>query len=232
MFASCDDGSTTVNGVKRLTVDSAKGTATLRGRVKFLGTPPAMKVLKNEPCHEGAPKAILEETVLVGADQGLKNVFVYLEGGPAVDGATLPPSVLDQVNCQYVPHVVGVVVNQPLKVKSSDPAFHNTHYTPSRNPSENFGLLRAGHEKTVRFSTPEIFHVRCDVHPWMSSYVAVFDNPFFAATSEDGSFELKAIPAGTYMLVAWHELYGELRRSITIADNESITADFEYKPPQ
>ncbi|HRK31853.1 MAG TPA: hypothetical protein PLD59_12305 [Tepidisphaeraceae bacterium] len=225
------DNSTTIDGVARVSPESVKGKTAVRGTVKFLGTAPERKVLKNEPCHDGAPKTILDETVVVSADRGLMNVFVYIDNGPQVDGGPLPDAVLDQVDCRYVPHVVGVVVGQGLKVKSSDPAFHNTHYTPGRNASNNFGLLRAGHEKTVRFTAPEIFHVRCDVHPWMSAYIGVFDNPFFAATREDGSFELNNVPAGQYMLVAWHEIYGELRRSIAVGDDGTIDVDFEYKPP-
>ncbi len=220
------------NGIARISPEAARGKAVVKGTVKFLGAVPTMKVLKAEPCHNGAPGTILEETVIVDASQGLKNVFVYISGGPMVDGRSLPPNLLDQINCQYVPHVVGVVVGQPLKVKSSDPAFHNTHYTPRNNPSDNFGLLREGHEKEVRFTTAEIFPVRCDVHPWMAAHIGVFDNPFYAVTTDDGSFEIKHLPAGEYTLVAWHELYGELRQPLKVETAATVEAKFEYKPPQ
>jgi hypothetical protein len=202
-------------GVRRVAPESARGDATVDGRVLLTGTPPPVRPIDNQPCHDHA-KPIEDETVLVGPSGGLRNVFVYLEGGPSVDGSTLLPAVLDQVDCRYVPHVVGVVAHQPLIVRSSDPAYHNTHYTPARNPAANFGLKQAGHQKTVSFPAPEIFHVRCDVHPWMSAYIGVFDNPLFAVTDADGAFAIGSVPSGDYTLVAWHELYGQQRYPIRV----------------
>ncbi|MCS7032456.1 MAG: hypothetical protein NZ561_00500, partial [Phycisphaerae bacterium] len=205
----------------RLSPEQARGTAVVRGTVRFAGPPPPRRTLKSEPCHHGQQRTILDETVIVGPDGGLKNVFVYLEGGPKVDGRLLPPIVLDQVDCVYVPHAVGVVVGQTLKVRSSDDVYHNTHYTPRRNPANNFGLVRAGQEREVRFVAPEIFTARCDVHPWMSAQIGVFDNPFFAVSRDDGSFEIANLPAGTYTLVAHHELYGEQRQTLTLEADSS-----------
>jgi uncharacterized protein (DUF2141 family) len=81
-------------------------------------------------------------------------------------------------------------------------------------------------EKT--FDDVEIFKIKCDVHPWMSSWVGVFDNPFFAVTDADGSFELAGLPAGTYTVVAVHEKYGEKPTEVTVGDGEAGTADFAY----
>jgi hypothetical protein len=60
----------------------------------------------------------------------------------------------------------------------------------------------------------------------MTAWVGVFDNPFFAVTQHEGSFEIKGIPSGTYKLVAWHELYGRKEQSVTIADNKPIDVSF------
>ena len=49
---------------------------------------------------------------------------------------------------------------------------------------------------------------KCDVHPWMTGYVAVTDHPFFAVTGDDGSFTIPNVPAGTYTIEAWHERFG------------------------
>lgn len=223
-------GSTDETGVRRVPPESARGDASVSGKVTLTGTPPPVRPIDNQPCHDHA-KPIVDETVLVGPAGGLQNVFVYLVGGPSVDGAGLPPAVLDQADCRYVPHVVGVVARQPLIVKSSDPAYHNTHYTPKRNPAANFGLKQAGHQKTVSFAVPEIFHVRCDVHPWMSAYVGVFDNPLFAVTAGDGTYAIAGVPAGEYTLVTWHELYGEQREPITVRASEKLTREVAYAAP-
>ncbi len=50
--------------------------------------------------------------------------------------------------------------------------------------------------------------VSCDIHPWMESYLLVMDHPFFAVTAEDGSFEIKGVPAGNQKLVVWQSNVG------------------------
>jgi plastocyanin len=205
------------------------GHGKIRGCVSFSGKPPVMQELANQPCHPGAPK-LEEETVVVGAGGGLKNVFVQLEGAPRSAGRD-EPVLLDQVNCRYVPHVLGVTVGQPLLVRSSDPTMHNVHLIADLNPSANFGMTGAGQERTLTFANPEMIRVKCDVHPWMAGYVMVCENPFFAVSSDDGSFEISGVPAGSYMLTAWHELYGKLQQPVTIEDDKPVEAKFDYREP-
>ena len=50
--------------------------------------------------------------------------------------------------------------------------------------------------------------VKCNVHPWMRSYIGVVGHPFFAVTGDDGTFTIKGLPPGTYTLEAWHEKFG------------------------
>ena len=51
----------------------------------------------------------------------------------------------------------------------------------------------------------------CNVHPWMNAHVLVRDNPYMAFTGEDGSFEIKNIPAGEHEFIFWHESVGNLK---------------------
>ena len=209
-------------------LSAAVGTAIVRGRVTFVGTPPVMKIL-DVKCHPGA-RPISDESAVVSVEGGLANAFVYLEGGPAVDGAILPPKVLDQVDCRYAPHVIGVVENQTLTVRSDDPVFHNVHYDPANNPAANLTFDTKGQTRTVRFAHPDIFHARCDVHPWMSGYIGVFANPLFTVTGAGGGFSIKDVPAGTYTLVLWHERYGVEKRPITVAEGKTLDLKLEYAP--
>jgi hypothetical protein len=135
------------------------------------------------------------------------------------------------VDCRYVPHVLGVQADQPLVVRSSDPTLHNVHYNPKRNAPANFGMTKAGQEKTVTFKAHEFIQVRCDVHPWMSAFIGVFENPFFAVTDENGQFQIEHLPDGQYTLATWHERYGRLEREIEVVDGAVVEAGFEYRPP-
>jgi len=211
------------------------GDGVVRGTVTFAGTAPEMAEIANVPCHDGAPP-LKEETVVVDpATKGLANVVVYLKGVRASEGVTTdktpPPPVLDQVHCRYTPHVVAVEAGRPLVVRSSDDAMHNVHYAPAGNPAANFGMTGPGQEKTVTFAKPELaVRVKCDVHPWMTAYVAVMGNPWFAVTDAHGKFEVSHLPAGTYTLAAWHERYGEVTRQVTVGDGTGGDVAFEYKP--
>jgi plastocyanin len=208
------------------------GTATVKGVVKFIGTPPPRATIANQPCHAGAAKELKDETVVVNENNTLANVLVYLEGVPASDAADAPPALLDQKDCRYVPHVVAVQTGQTLTIRSSDPTMHNVHYNATKNDSANIGMIAAGTEKNVTFRNAETIRVKCDVHPWMTSYIGVFEHPFFAATGEgEGNWKIEKIPAGKYTLVAWHEQYGEQRQNVEVQENETIEKTFEYKAP-
>src|SRR3954451_12895658 len=212
--------------VKKL--EEVRGNGVVRGRVALEGTPPAMQTIENKPCHDGAAP-LKEETVVVGEARGLANAFVYVEGLPRVDGTSMPPAVLDQANCRYEPHVLGVTVGQSLRVTSSAPTMHNVHYVPTKNEARNLTMTRAGDEKTVTFRNGvEFIRVRCDVHPWMAAWIGVFDNPFFAVTDANGRFEIAGLPAGAYKLVAWHERYGRLENEVKVGDTPA-TIDVTYR---
>ncbi|PYX18808.1 MAG: hypothetical protein DMG87_13520, partial [Acidobacteria bacterium] len=71
--------------------------------------------------------------------------------------------------------------------------------------------------------------VKCNVHPWMKSYIAVFKHPYFVMTGKDGSFDLNNLPPGTYTLKAWHEKLGTAAQQITIGASETKTVEFVFK---
>jgi Carboxypeptidase regulatory-like domain len=67
------------------------------------------------------------------------------------------------------------------------------------------------------------------VHKWMGSYAGVLNHPFFAVTSDQGTFEIKNLPAGNYVIEAWHEKYGAQTQNVTVSGTESKTLDFTFK---
>ena len=72
--------------------------------------------------------------------------------------------------------------------------------------------------------------VKCNIHPWMHTYVAVFKHPFFAITEKDGTFDLSNLPPGTYTIEAWHEKLGTATQKITLGAGEIKTMEFVFKP--
>ena len=67
------------------------------------------------------------------------------------------------------------------------------------------------------------------IHPWMRSYLFVFNNPYFAVTSADGAFDLKNVPPGTYTVEAWQEKYGTQDQTITVGPKDSKSLSFGFQ---
>jgi hypothetical protein len=141
---------------------------------------------------------------VVGEGGGLGNVFVYLKDAKAAP-ATGEGPLLDQVGCMYEPFVLGAVVNQKVKIRNSDPTLHNVHATPKVNREFNFAQAVKGRVDEKSFEQAEILvRMKCDVHPWMFSYIGVVEHPYFAVTDKDGNFKISGVPDGQYTVVAYH----------------------------
>ena len=216
--------------VKR--VDAAAA-GTLSGRVMFAGAVPAsaaIDVTSDRACIDQNPNGVPSENI--GVDNGaLENVFVYIKDGLSGYYFEVPtdPVKLDQRGCRFVPHVLGVRAGQPLTIGNSDDAPHNVHALPAVNPGFNRSQALKNMSDTKVFTKREVMiPFKCDIHPWMQSYVGVMDHPYFAVTSDGGRFELKDVPAGTYTIEAWHEKLGTQTQQITIGANESKAITFTF----
>jgi plastocyanin len=165
-------------------------------------------------------KAALSDTAIVDEKGRIANVFVYVRDGlpNAVYETPAAPVVLDQSGCQYEPHVFGVFVGQAVEIRNSDPTPHNVHAVPTANSEFNFSEQPSAAPVTKTFDKPEIgLPLSCNLHRWMRAYANVVTHPFFAVTGEDGAFELRGLPAGTYTIEAWHEEFGRQTQQVTIS---------------
>jgi len=202
--------------------------------VTFAGTPPAMPAIRMDadPTCLQQGGTVTAESVVVGTDGALQNVFVYVKDGLGSLRFPVPSDavVLDQKGCRYVPHVLGVQVGQRFEILNSDPTLHNIHAVPTANREFNTGQPIPGMKTTRQFTTREVMvPFKCDVHPWMNAYAGVLDHPFFAVTGADGSFELKGLPPGTYTIEAWHERLGTQTQMVTIGAKETGAVAFSFK---
>lgn len=210
------------------------GSASIQGRVLFTGEAPEPETISmrsDAGCARHGGEGNTKEDLVVASDGAVKNAFVHVASGLG-DRAFAPPSepvTLDQRGCIYRPHVTGVQVGQPLKILNSDPTLHNVHTVSESNKPFNFGMSVEGQQAVRYFHNPEIMvRAKCDVHPWMSSYIGVVAHPFFAVTGEDGSYELAGLPAGTYEIEVWHEKLGTLSATVTLSDDEAREVPFAF----
>ena len=188
---------------------------------------------------DGDPKCVSEngssvradESLLVGQNQAIQNVFVYVKDGLGRYGFPVPtePVVLDQDKCRYIPRVLGVRVGQPLSIKNSDPLLHNVRANGTINQGFNLSTPLEGVSFQRTFATKEIMvPFKCDVHGWMTAFVGVLDHPYFGTTSADGKVVLGNLPPGTYTIEAWHETLGARTQQVTIAAKDAKDVAFTF----
>jgi len=218
---------------------NAAGEGSITGTVKLNGTPPHMRGIdmsKDPYCskaHASDPAKM--ETVIVGKDQGLENVVLYISQGLSGSEAAQKPSsepVFDQKGCMYTPHVLAMDVGQEYKVTTSDQTAHNIH--PEPNPmTGNIPWNRSqppGAPPIVQtWKAEEVaIPVKCNIHPWMHGWFVVVKGPY-ATTDESGSYTIHGVPPGSYTVTAWQEELGTQTEKVTVAAGAPAKADFTFK---
>jgi plastocyanin len=225
----------TVLAVVSVSAGVAQAASSVSGTVVFEGKAPTLRPLAMDAdpaCAKKHTGPVANEMLALGSGNTMGNILVWVSKGlPA--GKTYPapktPVVLDQRGCVYVPHVMGIMVGQPYRILNSDGVLHNIHTLPKVNPAFNKGMPPTLKESMTSFEKPEaVFHIKCDVHPWMSAYVSVFAHPFYSVTKTDGKFDISGLEPGTYELTAWHEKLGTQTASVTVGANDKKTQNFKF----
>ena len=197
---------------------------TVKGRLVWGGDQvPPVRVLEQKGKAEKDPNVcakdrpiLSRELVIDPETKGVSYAFAYISrpkgnNPEAVKGllAKQPKLELDQQNCEFAPYLTPMHQDQVLMVKASDPGInHNVRLNAFANPGLNQNLAPGGQLELKLVAERLPIKLNCDIHPWMKSYVMVFDHPFFATTAKDGRFEIKGVPAGTQNLVIWQENVG------------------------
>lgn len=189
----------------------------LKGRFVVDGTPaelPPLQVDKDAVCMEAKPQ---NEAIVIGEDNGLANVVVYLRAPrtgkiavhPDYEAELSKPVVLDNRGCAFHPHITLVRVGQPLEITNSDPTGHNTNVNVfSFNQTiPAMGKTQIKAPKESPLPTPVV----CNIHPFMKSHLLSLKHPYMVASGDDGSFEIKNLPVGKHEIQLWHEVPGYMK---------------------
>ncbi len=203
--------------------------STLTGTVKFTGVVP--KPIPIDMSADPACKGQNLAESIAEKDGNLANVFVYVKSGLGESGWTYsgPQVEIKQQGCKYVPHVIGVMAGQTVRIVNADDTMHNIHPMPQHNHEWNAAQMSHGEPLIKKFENPELMiPVKCNQHPWMKMYINVANSPFFAISGEDGKFSIAGLPSGTYTIAAVHEALGEQTQQITVGSKESKYLTFTF----
>jgi plastocyanin len=204
---------------------------TVQGTVKILDEiPPRNRVKldvdpKCESLHAGV---VLSDELVADANGNVQWAFVRVTSGPIGVPPPVPktPVLMDQIRCVFTPHMVGVRVGQPVRVTSSDDLLHNVHSLPFENREFNVGLPQAGMDVVRTFDKPEIFVIKCDVHPWMRAWVGVVEHSYWSITNELGTYVIRDLPPGKFTIEVWHEKYKPVTREVQVPPGGDVALDF------
>ncbi len=203
----------------------------IAGTVKFAGELPKIAPLTvdkdQDACgHDSVPY----EALLVSSDKNVETAVVSITNIlRGKDFNELGENVtLDQKGCVFVPHVLMIPPKSTIKLLNSDSVMHNLHSWSIKNTTFNEGVAGGG-TLPKTFEYPEIVKITCDVHKWMNAWLIVQDNPYFSITDENGGFQIKDVPPGTFKVQVWQESLGKVTQEVTVKAGEETRVDFELK---
>ena len=210
----------------------------IAGRIHFKGEKPKLQALdmrKDPVCiseHEGT---VYAQDGAVNDNDTLPNAFVYIKSSTGKLQEAPPRNSVDltQQGCLYEPHVLGIMVGQPLQVLTLDPTTHNIQVVGDANRDWNVTQQPGSPSVIRRFARPEVMiPVHCNEHPWMKAYIGVVNNPFYAVTRSDGGYALKGVPPGEYTIEVWTATFGTQEQKVTVREGETANQDFTFSGKQ
>ncbi len=195
--------------------------ADLSGRLVYGGRAPEREKKKVDKDVDCCGKYdIRDESLMVAADGGLANVYIYVRSRSievCPDLAEPPKRVtLDNARCIFVPHCMTIWYDkQEFHTVNHDPVAQNVAFSPLGDTPANIILQAApgkNVEATYKFARKQNVPVpiACNYHPWESAYILPRDNPYMAITAADGSFTIPKLPVGEVEFQVWQERAGYL----------------------
>jgi hypothetical protein len=185
--------------------------------------------------------------IQVTKDGGLKAAIVAvtdLEDKAFMDG--YKGTDVAAVFCEFQPYT-GVIVNRkkfhvenrdadPDDPKSAKGVLHNPHAFEVKGPSSstifNIGLAEKGStlDKSIILRKRDSYmRLQCDQHEFMQSFFLPVTNPHYVVVNEDGTFDLKDVPAGKHKLIAWHPFAGSSEIEVDVPEGKTVQAKLEIK---
>jgi hypothetical protein len=193
------------------------------------------------------------KTLEVGKDGGVKGAVVAvvdIEDQAFIDAYKGTEVVAEF--CEFLPFSGVVVNNKNFHVENHDAdaddpksvlgVLHNPHSFTVKGTSSATGFNIALAKKGDKLDKPVTFRggaekdgylrLQCDQHEFMQSFFLPVSSAHFAVVKEDGSFEIKDVPAGKHKVVAWHPFAARGKKvefEVEVAEGGTATLKAEIK---
>jgi hypothetical protein len=130
---------------------------------------------------------------------------------------------LESDHCRLSPRVQAAVVGSAVNILGHDDFRQHLQFTAAGDSAPRATILLGGGEQVIPtdlpFRSTGMVTVSDREHPWTRAFLAVFDHPYFAVTSANGSFTIDGVPPGSYTLRAWHERTGSTEQKVEVGAN-------------
>lgn len=153
--------------------------------------------------------------------------LVYIDH---VNGSFPPPKKnphMSQKGLVFRPHILPILKGSTVDFTNDDTVRHNVFSPPGSATAFNLGIYGPGVERSQKFDHLGEVPLLCSVHPDMSAFVIVLQNPYYALTDSAGAFEIKDVPAGTYQLKVWDEKIKGAPLQVTVEAGKTATVEFK-----
>lgn len=208
-----------------------------KGIARFKGTPPKPdQILISKDQHHCGEGFVVPDPVTIGADGGLSDVVVAIkevaEGKPWPAAERAPKIV--QAKCKFLPFVQVAPKGAELTIVNEDPLLHNIHAYEligrARRTMFNIAQPSAGQvdKNPLRMRRGHVVEIDCDAHNWMSAWIYTADHPYLTTVDAKAAYAIEDVPPGSYELIAWHPVLGQVSKSVEIAAGKTVPVDFEF----
>jgi hypothetical protein len=226
----------------------------ITGKIQFSGKARPPKTFKVEKTPEvcGKEDRLLHEVAI--KEGKLQDVVLVLEGvkaGKPYDShvilgpppgeregvpsgiADFPGTDIKPLKCIFGAFTGVIADNSVLRFDNQDSVKHSPHTYEIkgrvRKSLHNQDLEGNGQlELPIKFKKGKVIKLECDQHPHMQNWFYRVDNPYYAFSSEDGTFKIDQIPPGKYKLIAWHPILGEQSHEVSIEANGTVDLALEF----
>jgi plastocyanin len=196
----------------------------MHNAVKWLAAAGSLLVVLSFSAQaQGAVSGVLSLEERSGAERGdTRSAVVYLEPRsraiPVNDVPSMRSRVIAMHGREFRPHVSIVLAGGSVAFPNDDPFSHNVFSNADIGPFD-LGLYRRGATRTATFGRPGVYPIYCNIHSMMVSFVVAVPSPWATQPDDAGHFTLRGVPAGRYIVHAWHE-HGarEVAREIAVPE--------------
>ena len=141
----------------------------------------------------------VELTVVDQDGNPLANAYVAIPQG-SINTPSSKHAIMDQVDVEFVPHVLAIDKGQSVVFPNSDNIRHHV-YSFSESKRFEIKLYQGVPKKPVLFDEDDLIALGCNIHDSMLGYILVSPWPEYALTCKSG----KAVLEGSSNEIAvWH----------------------------